>query len=171
MTDAPPIPDRARGASTSLQTVGPCHRQMDRLKASCVMVPVITADEGSNDVTERERIWHRFAGDEWAAFDALPPALRRRMREHAYDAWAVNALRLWRAERRRLGSARAERRLLRWLDECETLERAAFAEAFHHKYGTVLPHDAAQATVLRNAGTGRGVDALVGAGCRRSKAS
>lgn len=126
------------------------------------MVPMTGIGRTSNDVTERERIWRRFTGDEWAAFDALPPALRRRMHEHAYDAWAVNALKLWRAERRRLGSARAERRLLRWLDECETLERTAFAEAFQRKYGTALPHDAAQATILR--GTGRdGASAPAGA--------
>jgi hypothetical protein len=52
------------------------------------------------------------------------------MQEHAYDAWAVNALMLWRTFRRRLASsAGAERRLLRYLDACEALERTAFAEA------------------------------------------
>jgi hypothetical protein len=103
----------------------------------------------SNDVTERERIWHRFAGDDWACFDALPPALRQRLREHAYDAWAVNAWTAWRTERRRVGSARAQRRLLRWLNECERLERAAFAERYYRQSHAPLPHDAAQATVLR----------------------
>jgi hypothetical protein len=120
---------------------------------------------GNNDVTERERLWQRFAGDEWACFDALPPALRRRMHEHAYDAWAVNALRVWRAERRRIGSARAERRLLRWLDECEALERAAFAEAYARRYAASLPHEAAGATILRyRPGAGASWDGSAGKG-------
>ncbi|MFC7540370.1 DUF6525 family protein [Siccirubricoccus deserti] len=34
----------------------------------------------------REAIWWRFGGDEWAAFDALPPAIRQRIQCHAYDA-------------------------------------------------------------------------------------
>lgn len=76
----------------------------------------------SNDVTIREAIWQRFPGDNWSAFDALPPAVRQRMQEHAYDAWVVNALMLWRAFRHRLASlARAERRLLRYLGSCEAL--------------------------------------------------
>lgn len=108
---------------------------------------------GSNDVTARERMWRRFAGDDWAAFDALPPAVRRRMREHAYDAWAVNALMLWRAFRRRTAnSGRAERRLLRYLDECEAMELRAFAEAFAAGHGAPLPHLAAGASVLRYEG-------------------
>jgi hypothetical protein len=41
-----------------------------------------------NDVTERERIWRRFPGDDWAAFDALPLAVRQRIHEHAYNPWA-----------------------------------------------------------------------------------
>ncbi len=101
----------------------------------------------TNDGTVRDAIWRRFAGDDWAAFDALPPAIRRRMQEHAYDPWAVNALILWRSFRRKLGcSARAERRLLRYLDECEALEREAFAQA---RLKGPLPHAAARATVLR----------------------
>ena len=102
----------------------------------------------SNDVTIREQIWRRFDGDDWTAFDALPPAIRRRLHEHAYDAWAVNALILWRSFRRQTGSgARAERRLLRYLDECEAIERDAFAAA----QGMALPHIAAGVTVLRYA--------------------
>lgn len=108
-----------------------------------------TATTGSNDVTEREQIWQRFTGDDWSCFDALPRALRHRLHEHAYDAWAVNTWTAWRAERRRLGSVRAQRRLLRWLDECERLERAAFAETYRYRYDAALPHDAAQATILR----------------------
>ena len=106
----------------------------------------------TNDITVREAIWRRFDGDDWAAFDALPPAIRRRLYEHAYDAWAVNALILWRGFRRQTGSsARAERRLLRYLDTCEALERQAFAAA----QGEVLPHVAAGATVLRYADAAR----------------
>lgn len=41
---------------------------------------------GLNDVTERPHIWRRFDGDDWAAFDSLPPVIRRRLHEHAYDA-------------------------------------------------------------------------------------
>ncbi|MCX7380056.1 MAG: DUF6525 family protein [Alphaproteobacteria bacterium] len=108
-----------------------------------------TATVRTNDVTERERIWQRFTGDDWTCFDALPPALRQRLREHAYDAWAVNAWTAWRTERRRVGSERAQRRLLRWLDECERLERAAFAESYRRRYEAALPHDAARVTVLR----------------------
>jgi hypothetical protein len=103
-----------------------------------------------NDNTIREQIWRRHPGDDWAAFDALPPAIRRRLQAHAYDAWAVNALMLWRAFRRKYASsARAERRLLRYLDECEALERQAFAEAHRAGHGLPLPHVAAGASVLR----------------------
>lgn len=106
----------------------------------------------SNDVTPREGMWRRIAGDDWAAFEALPPAVRSRVREHAYDAWAVNALVLWRMFRRRTASsARAERRLLRYLDECEALERSAFSHAFRREHGVQLPHVGASATVLRYA--------------------
>lgn len=105
---------------------------------------------GSNDVTARELVWRRYAGDDWAAFDALPLGVRRRMQEHAYDAWAVNALMLWRMFRRQTASsARAERRMLRYLDECETLERQAFADAHRRRHGDPLPHDGACVTVMR----------------------
>lgn len=104
----------------------------------------------SNDVTPREGMWRRIAGNDWAAFEALPPAVRARVREHAYDAWAVNALVLWRMFRRRTASnAHAERRLLRYLDECEALERAAFSDALRQDHGAPLRHVAARATVLR----------------------
>jgi len=104
-----------------------------------------------NDVTLREEIWRRFDGDTWAAYDALPPAVRRRIHQHAYDAWSVNALILWRQFRRQTGcSKRAERRLLRYLDECEALEREAFAEAYRLQHRLPLPHVAAGATVMRS---------------------
>lgn len=105
-----------------------------------------------NDVTLRGQIWRRFDGDDWAAFDALPPSVRRRLHEHAYDAWTVNALMLWRIFRRQLASsARAERRLLRYLDECEEIERETFAKAYRAALGVCLPHVAAGATVQRYA--------------------
>lgn len=116
------------------------------------MHPATAPTIDDNDVTERERIWRRWPGDDWAAFDALPPAIRRRLHQHAYDAWSVNALILWRRFRRRTGSsARAERRLLNYLDDCEALEREAFAAAYRQATGCPLPHDAARATVLRGA--------------------
>ena len=103
-----------------------------------------------NDITARETLWRRHPGDDWAAFDALPPAIRRRLQSHAYDAWAVNALMLWRAFRRKAASSvRAERRLLRYLDECEALERDAFAAAHRQRCGLALAHVAAGASVLR----------------------
>lgn len=109
----------------------------------------------TNDVTPRPQLWRRYDGDDWAAFDALPPAIRRRLHEHAYDAWAVNALMLWKSFRRQCASSRrAERRLLRWLDACEAAERAAFAEEQRRLHGTALPHLAAAATVLRYAASG-----------------
>ena len=105
----------------------------------------------SNDHTARERMWRRFGGDGWTSFDRLPPAIRRRLTEHAYDAWAVNALMLWRRFRRSRASAlQAERALLRYLDECEVLERVAFAESYLRRHDTTLPHVAAGATVLRH---------------------
>lgn len=108
--------------------------------------------DGSNDVTVRETIWRRIPGDEWAAYEALPPAVRRRLQEHAYDAWAVNALILWRMFRRQTASSRrAERRLLRYLDACEMMERAAFAAVQQNRFGMPVPHIAARATVLRYA--------------------
>ena len=124
-------------------------RQPSELRSA----PTRDCDRGGNDNTARDAIWRRFSGDDWAAFDALPPAIRRRLHEHAYDAWAVNALILWRSFRRKLAcSARAERRLLRYLDTCEALERAAFADNHRAAYGCGLPHLAAGASVLRYAG-------------------
>lgn len=114
------------------------------------MHPVPTPDTFSNDVTERPRIWRRFEGDDWKAFDALPPAVRHRMHEHAYDAWTVNALILWRRFRRQTASsARGLRRLLNHLDDCEALEFEAFADGYARQWGAVLPHRAARATILR----------------------
>ncbi len=108
-----------------------------------------------NDVTARETMWRRYGGDDWAAFDALPPGVRRRMHEHAYDAWAVNALMLWKSFRRkRACSIRGERALLNYLDRYEAMELAGY-DAVHFKtYGSHLPHVAAGATVLRYAGVG-----------------
>lgn len=122
------------------------------MRTACETRTAVRPDEvcRGNDLTAREAIWRRFAGDDWACFDALPPAIRRRLHEHAYDAWAVNALLLWRSFRRKLGcSARAERRLLRYLDTCEALERAAFAENHRATHGCSLAHLAAGASVLR----------------------
>lgn len=108
------------------------------------------ATGGVNDLTARDGMWRRFAGDDWAAFDALPPLVRRRLHEHAYDGWAVNALMLWRALRRRHASTdRALNTLLRYLDECEKLERMAFAALHMQSFGSALPHVAAGASVLR----------------------
>ena len=104
----------------------------------------------SNDQTIREAIWRRFEGDEWAAFDQLPKAIRRRLAEHAYDAWSVNALILWRHYRRLHPTAeRAERGLLRYFDHCERLERQAFAADYLRRHGIPLPHEAAGIPVLR----------------------
>ncbi len=103
-----------------------------------------------NDGTDRTTTWRRYDGDEWAAFDSLPARVRRRMNEHAYDAWAVNALMLWRRYRLlHTDPRRAERALLRYLDHCERLERRMFSEAWTARFGTPLPHTAARASVLR----------------------
>lgn len=114
------------------------------------MVRRHTVPGASNDVSPRETMWRRWGGDEWAALESLPATIRRRLQEHAYDAWTVNALKLWRMFRRQTASSeRAERRLLRYLDQCEAMERAA-ADAAHRKtYGMPLPHVAAAASVLR----------------------
>lgn len=106
-----------------------------------------------NDITFRERMWRRFGGDDWACFDALPPVIRERIQEHAYDAWSVNALMLWLHYRRLHPTAeRAQRALLRYLDHCERLERRAFAEDYIRRHGASLPHEAAGIAVLRYAG-------------------
>lgn len=106
----------------------------------------------SNDVTFRALFWRRLDGDAWDAFDALPPAIRRRLHEHAYDPWAVNALELWRLIRRRTGCPhRAARRLLWYIRDCEARELAAFAAAWRARHGTAYPHVAAGASVLRYA--------------------
>jgi len=108
------------------------------------------AKEVSNDGTIRDEIWRRYPGDDWAAFDQLPPSIRRRLTEHAYDAWSVNTLMLWRRYRRLHGSPeKAQRALLGYLDFCERLERRAFAEAYARNHGAMLPHIAADARVLR----------------------
>lgn len=107
----------------------------------------------SNDGTIRDLIWRRYAGDDWAAFDQLPSAVRRRLSEHAYDAWSVNALMLWRHYRRLHPTPeRAQRALLRYLDYCERLERQAFAQDHARHHGGTLPHVAAKVSVLRYAG-------------------
>lgn len=108
------------------------------------------APSPSNDVTERDRLWRRLPGDDWAAFDALPPAIRKRLQDHAYDPWAVNALMLWRLFRRRTGdSARAERRLLNHIAACERLELRDFAAAQAARWGTAPPNPGAGVAVLR----------------------
>ncbi len=104
----------------------------------------------SNDKTIRDIIWRRYDGDAWSAFDQLPVAIRRRLNEHAYDPWTVNALMLWRHYRRIHPTAeRAQRAMLRYLDHCERLERGAFAEDYAQRHGAALPHEAAGVTVLR----------------------
>jgi Family of unknown function (DUF6525) len=104
----------------------------------------------SNDRTIRDIIWRRYDGDAWSAFDQLPAAIRRRLNEHAYDPWTVNALILWRHYRRTYPTVeRAERAMLRYLDYCERLERRAFAEDYARRQGAALPHEAAGVAVLR----------------------
>lgn len=99
-----------------------------------------------NDGTIRNAIWRRYSGDGWAAHDALPEKVRARMQEHAYDPWAVNTLIVWRRYRQQhASSVKATRAVLRFLDECEQMERAAFAAT----QGGNLPHVAAGASVLR----------------------
>ncbi len=106
-----------------------------------------------NDVTVRPEVWRRFPGDDWAAFEALPARVRARLHEHAYDGWSVNALMLWKAFRQKqASSARAERRLLHYLDQCERLEREGYDAQHRLAHGAPLPHVAARATVLRYAG-------------------
>lgn len=104
---------------------------------------------GTNDVTGRRARWHRRPGDDWACYDALPPAIRTRLRAHAYDPWTVNALLLWRSLRRERGAARAERALLRHFDRCEADEQTLFAATYRAATGAPLPHEAAAATILR----------------------
>nr|WP_314073096.1 DUF6525 family protein [uncultured Roseococcus sp.] len=114
------------------------------------MPPFPSPGPDANDVTERPRLWRRFGGDDWAAFDALPPAVRQHLHEHAYDAWTVNALILWKVFRRQTASsARGVARLLNHLRICERLELEAFAEAYARQCGGTLPHVAAGASTLR----------------------
>lgn len=104
----------------------------------------------TNDIDARITMWRRFDGDDWDAYDTLPEPIRRRMQQHSYDPWAVNALMLWRSFRRKhASSSRAIVTLGRYLDKCERLEREAFAAAHRRRYGTTLPHVAAGASVLR----------------------
>ncbi|MFC3127119.1 DUF6525 family protein [Pseudoroseomonas globiformis] len=113
--------------------------------------------QGGNNVTLRQEHWRRWPGDEWACFDALPAGIRQRLQQHAYDPWAVNALKLWRLFRRQTGSSqRAERRLLRYLDQCEAQERSLFAAAYAGRHSQPLPHDAAGASILRGSGNAPG---------------
>ncbi len=110
----------------------------------------MTRNDAGNDGTVRHRVWRRFAGDDWAAFDALPPPIRVRLSEHAYEPWTVNAAKLWRHFRHlHRKPAHAERAMLRYLDHCERLERQMFAAAYRARHGLPLPHEAAGATVLR----------------------
>lgn len=107
-------------------------------------------EDSSNERTLRHEMWRRFDGDDWDAFDQLPPSVRQRVTMHAYDAWSVNVLILWRHYKGIYGrNARAERALIRYLDYCERLERQAFASCYTETHGQPLPHDAAQVGVLR----------------------
>lgn len=66
------------------------------------------------------------------------------------NAWTVNALKLRQMLRRQTASSeRAERRLLRYLDKSEAMERAAADANDRQAYGAPLPHVAAAASVLR----------------------
>ena len=104
-----------------------------------------------NDRTARDAVWRRHDGDDWDAFDALPAPVRRRLAEHAYDPWSVNALVLWRRYRRLHPTPeRAHRALVRYLDHCERLERGMFSEEHRKVHGWTLPHVAASATVMRS---------------------
>ncbi|GBQ47036.1 MULTISPECIES: DUF6525 family protein [Komagataeibacter] len=106
--------------------------------------------KADNERTLRHEMWRRYAGDDWAAFDALPAAIRQRIAAHAYDAWSVNVMMLWQHYKRLYGrTMRAERALIRYLDYCERLEREAFASRYSEVYGMVLPHDAACVSVQR----------------------
>ncbi|WP_332348161.1 MULTISPECIES: DUF6525 family protein [Asaia] len=99
----------------------------------------------TNDGTCRKALWRRYEGDPWAAFDALPVSIRRRLAEHVYDAWSVNALILWRHYKKVHGATpRAERAMIRYLDYCERLEQEAFTE----RHGA-LAHLDAGATPMR----------------------
>ncbi|MBS0559923.1 MAG: hypothetical protein JSR21_07705 [Proteobacteria bacterium] len=110
----------------------------------------LKSDLCTNDGTIRDAIWRRYIGDDWAAFDQLPAAIRRRLGVHAYDTWSVNALILWRHYRGlHPTTEKAQRALLRYLDFCERLERRAFADCYAQQHGDVLPHLAAGVTVLR----------------------
>ena len=109
-----------------------------------------TSSAAGNDGTSRETIWRRFDGDDWAAFDRLPPVIRRRIWEQSYDVWSVNALMLWKHYRLHHPTVeRAERALVRYLDHCERLERRAYASTWEARHGTKLPHDEAGVSVLR----------------------
>jgi len=109
-----------------------------------------------NDRTVRHEIWQRFEGNDWEAFDQLPSSIRKRLNEHVYDAWSVNTLMLWKHYKRIYGrTTRAEHALIKYLDYCERLERKAFSERYTAQCGTLYPHDAAKATVLRTSKDGK----------------
>lgn len=114
--------------------------------------PLISPDQSlSNERTLRHEMWRRYTGDDWQAFDQLPPLVRQRVASHAYDAWSVNVLMLWKHYKRTYGNTlRGQRALIRYLDYCERLEREAFADHYTNQYGTMLPHDAACVSVLRD---------------------
>ncbi|GAN70125.1 DUF6525 family protein [Acetobacter syzygii] len=104
----------------------------------------------TNERTLRHEVWRRYDGNDWNAFDSLPPSIRQRVAQHSYDAWSVNVLMLWRHYKRSYGrTARAEKALIRYLDYCERLERDVFATRYVEQYGMPLPHLAAEGTVQR----------------------
>lgn len=104
----------------------------------------------TNERTLRHEVWRRYDGNDWQAFDALPPGIRQRVTQHSYDAWSVNVLMLWQHYKRTYGrTLRAEKALIRYLDYCERLERDVFATRYGEQYGMPLPHVAAGGTVQR----------------------
>lgn len=105
----------------------------------------------SNERTLRHEIWRRYKGMTGRRLTSSP-LVRQRVTTHAYDAWSVNVLILWKHYKRTYGNTlRGQRALIRYLDYCERLEREAFAEHYKSHYGTLLPHDAACASILRPA--------------------
>ncbi|GAN52851.1 DUF6525 family protein [Tanticharoenia sakaeratensis] len=110
----------------------------------------MAAHDRSNERTLRHQVWRHYEGNAWDAFDQLPPRVRKRVTEHAYDAWSVNVLILWQHYKRVHGpTPRAEGALIRYLDYCERLERQVFAEHYAAEHGAPLPHDNARVEVLR----------------------
>lgn len=103
-----------------------------------------------NATSSGEQLTFQEPAEDLAAFDALPPALQRQVdgnNTKMAASWALDQLR--RARRIGMSPDEAVASVCRKILLTESYEIAVFAGEFRGKYGTALPHVAADASIQR----------------------